>query len=263
MPPSVQDRIRLSLKDPYLWMVRGVIGLAGILYTPWMLALLPIGELMIQTWFEHLFKSKLEAAGQTQRAQREAVQLGALAKDDRAWYSRVTAAIGQIKEGLADSAYRGRIDLEAVAQDFYRRIVSLRRFQEAEKETQESALAAEMATQKKALEAETDSKVRDALTERLALLKQRLDLKQKVGARTRQMEAQLRLIEDQVLLLRDTALSTDVRDSDHAAAGTKDSGRNVGEDIEVLSRQLRICSELDDEMQSMLQRSPTGRTREG
>lgn len=263
MPVDIKDRIRLSLKSPYLWMIRGVIGLSGVLFTWWMFALLPLSELVIQTWFDHIFKSRLESEDSSQLAAREAEQLRILSKDDRTWYQGVTNAIRQIKEGLTDPAYRNQIDFDALAKSFYSRLVNLRRVQEAEKETQENALAQEIRKQEKALDAETDAKVRDTMSERLSLLKQRLDLKQKISARTRQMEVQLKLVEDQVLLLRDSALSTGVHEGDHVLVGARDSERNVGESIEVLSRQLQICSELDDEMQTMLRSPSRMRVKEG
>ncbi len=261
MAASVQDRIRLSMKSPYLWMVRGVIGLAGLLYTPWMLALLPLSELLVQTWFDAIFKERLDIRNSTELAAREAEQLVALSKTDRAWYQSVKDAVRQIRSGL-EPAYRNQIDFEALVRSFYERLVSLRQIQDADKETQESSLQYEMKKQQAALDAETDPKVREAMADRLSLLKQRLDLKQKLGARARQMEVQLKLVEEQVLLLRDSAMSSLVQNGHGALAG-KDADHGVGESIEVLSRQLQICTELDDEMQTMMRDPSRARTREG
>jgi hypothetical protein len=263
MSLNVKDKLLMSLKSPYVWMVRGVIALAGILYTPWMFALLPLSELVVQTWFDALFRTKLDEKSQGDAAQERERLAGQLSKEDRYRFSKVTACLDEIEANLKNSAYTGQVDCEELARDFFTRMISLRNAQKVEQTLNEEVIGSAMKEEERSLKAETNDRLRAVIAERLALQKQRVELGKKVSMRTRELEAQLRLVEEQILLLRDTVLTTGVHSAQGGVLDSHETESGVSEKIEVLSRQLRVCSELDDEMQTVLRGAPQRAEREG
>lgn len=245
MALKLKDRLSLSLGSMYLWMVRGVIMLAGALYTPWMLLLLPLSELLVQTWFDQIFKSRIEE--DSPAADRDFARR--LSAEDATWYEHIKASLAQIRDRLPDVQHAPQVEVDALAQDVLRRLLSLRRAQALDKEIDDGEIADELRRTTKAAEVEKNERVREVLEERKALQKQRLELKQRLQARVRELGAQLKLIEDQVGFLRDTVMSSEVQKGnalDEEARGT------LKDQIDILNRQMRIASELDDEVHSML-----------
>jgi hypothetical protein len=78
---------------------------------------------------------------------------------------------------------------------------------------------------------------------------QRLELKKRLQGRVRELGAQLKLIEDQIGFLRDTVLSSEVQ---QGRALDNEAQSALKDQIDILNRQMRICSDLDDEVHSML-----------
>lgn len=255
MSPAFKDlkeKYSILLKDPYLWMIRGVIGLAGALYTPWALAILPIGEVLGLTWFDQLFKDKLEQQRVMAWEEEKKNLLMLLPDKDKARYMRVITYLEQVKKQLTDPDYRKQINFDELSLDFIKRLVLLRKVEEAARYISEDAITEEIARLEEMLKQETNSRVRTALSERLTLQKQRLELNKKVHSKIREMEAQLGLIEDQILHLRDLAISSQIQDNASQEAVSSLLGSDISDKIADLSQQLRISSEIAEEMQAML-----------
>jgi len=253
MPSDLKEKYSILLKDPYLWMIRGVIGLAGVLYTPWMFAVLPIGEVLSLTWFDELFKDKVEQQREKSLEREKEKLLKLLSEKDKKWYGRVALYIEQVKKHLTHPAYRQQVDFDELSLAFIKKLILLRKAEAAERYMPEETMIHEIAELEKALKRETNTKVQAALAERLALQKQRLELKNRVGAKIREMEVQLKLIEDQILHLRDQAISSHIQDEADLEAGSRLPGSDLIERVTDLSRQLQISSELAEEMQAMLE----------
>jgi hypothetical protein len=256
MSPAFKDlkeKYSILLKDPYFWMIRGVIGLAGALYTPWALAILPIGEVLGLTWFDQLFKDKLEQQRVMAREEEKKNLLTLLPDKDKARYMRVITYLEQVKKQLTDPDYRKQINFDELSLDFIKRLVLLRKVEEAARYMSEDAIREEIARLEEMLKQETNSRVRTALSERLTLQKQRLELNKKVQSKIREMEAQLGLIEDQILHLRDLAISSRIQDNANQEAVSSLLGSDISDKIADLSQQLRISSEIAEEMQVMLE----------
>ncbi len=256
MSPALKDlkeKYSILLKDPYFWMIRGVIGLAGALYTPWAFAILPIGEVLGLTWFDQLFKDKLEQQRVTALEKEKENLLKLLPDKDKAWYMRVVAYIEQVKKQLTDQEYQEQINFDELSLDFIKRLVLLRKVEEAARYMSEEAITDEISRLEEMLKQETNTRVRTALSERLTLQQQRLELKKKVNSKIREMEAQLGLIEDQILHLRDLAISSRIQDKASQEAVSSLLGSDVSDKIADLSQQLRISSEIAEEMQAMLE----------
>jgi uncharacterized protein YdcH (DUF465 family) len=252
MSPILKEKYLILLKDPYFWMVRGVIGLAGILYTPWAFVVLPIGEILGLTWFDELFKGRLERQKlEASKREREEL-LKLLADKDRGWYQRVTLYIEQVKKYLPHSEYHQQVNFDELSLDFIKRLILLRKAETAERHMVEEVITGEIAKLEEALKRETNARVRATLSERLALQKQRLELKNKISSKLREMEAQLKLIEDQILHLRDLAISSGIQDSASQEIVSTILGSGLSDKITDLSQQLRISSEIAEEMQTML-----------
>jgi len=245
MSLSSKEKLLMSLRSPYLWMVRGVIALSGLLYTPWMLFLLPLSELIVQTWFDQIFKSRLEedsAAGDRDFARQ-------LSREDAKWYEHIKDCLAQVRDRLPDVQYAPQVQVDALAQDVLRRLLTLRRAQALDHETSEEEISSELERTGKAAAAEKNDRVREVLEERKALQGQRLELKKRLQGRVRELGAQLKLIEDQIAFLRDTVLSSEVQ---QGRALDEEAQSALKDQIDILNRQMRICSDLDDEVHSML-----------
>jgi uncharacterized protein YdcH (DUF465 family) len=255
MSPGLKEKYAILLKDPYLWMVRGVIGLAGVLYTPWAFAILPIGEALMLTWFDELFKGKLEHQRLRSLEEEKKGLWESLSEGDKQWYLRVVQYINQVKKHLTHPEYRGQINLDTLSLDFLKRLVLLRKAGEAEKYISKESILDEIAKLEDLSKRETNPRVRNALSERLALHKQRLELKDKVSVKIREMVAQLKLIEDQILHLRDLAISSGIQDRAGQEAVSGLLGADMSDKISDLSQQLRISSDIAEEMQTMLDNS--------
>ncbi len=245
MTLSLKEKLLMSLRSPYLWMIRGVIGLAGLLYTPWMFLLIPLSELLVQTWFDHVFKLKIEENS----AEGDLDFVRQLSRDDVKWYEHIQSCLADIRNRLPDVQYAPQIQVDALARDVLRRLVSLRRAQALNQETSESEIADELERTGKAAKAEKNDRVREVLEERKALQEQRLELKKRLEGRVRELGAQLKLIEDQVGFLRDTVLSSEVQKGSTLDEASRSA---LKDQIDILNRQMRVCSELDDEVHSML-----------
>jgi len=248
-----RDRLRLSLQSPYLWMIRGVIGLAGLLYTPWMLLLLPLAELIIQTWFEQIFKSRLEQDSPSE----DRSFARQLSSEDAGWYEHIRKSLEEIRNQLPDAGHVPPVEVDVLARDVLRRLLSLRRAQALEEDIDHNQIAAELRRTTQAAEVERNERIREVLQERKALQEQRLELKQRLQARVRELGAQLKLIEEQVDFLRDTVLSSELQ----KGAGLDEEAQSTLKDqIDILNRQMRIASELDDEVHTMLRNGSMERT---
>lgn len=253
MPIRLKEKYLILLKDPYFWMVRGVIGLAGALYTPWAFVVLPISEILGLTWFDELYKGKLERQRLKSLEEEKEKILKLLTERDKKWYERITTYIDQVRKHLIHPGYYQQVDFDELSLDFIKRLILLRRAEAAERYMLEEEIAGEIRSLEDALKRETNPKVRTTLSERLTLQKQRLELKNKISSKIREMEAQLKLIEDQILHLRDLAISSGIQDKASQEAVSTLLGSGLSDKITDLSRQLQISSEIAEEMQTMLE----------
>ncbi len=252
MKLSLTQRLLMSLRSPYLWMVRGVILLSALLYTPWMLCVLPLSELIIQTWFGNIFKARLES----ENGDIQASGLRDLGEEDVKWYQHITECLAEVRDRLPMMEYAPQVEVDALAQDVLRRLVSLRRAQILDEKMSASAIAKEVDRTKKAIEAEKSEKIREVLVEQKNLQEQRLELKERLNGRVRELGAQLKLLAAQVEFLRDTVLSSEVQQGN---ALNEDAQSALKDQIDILNRQMRVCSDLDDEVRTMLKTGTASR----